>query len=85
VYKRQIYEKGLAQSSYFIACQGTGEAIIIDPRRDIDVYLKIAEEENYKIKYVAETHIHADFLSGSRELAAATGAEMLLSDEGGSD
>lgn len=82
---KHIYEKGLAQSSYFIACQGTGEAIIIDPRRDIDVYLKIAEEEKFKIKYVAETHIHADFLSGSRELAALTGAEMLLSDEGGAD
>lgn len=85
MYFKHIYEKGLAQSSYIIACQGSGEAIIIDPRRDIDVYLKIAEEERFKIKYVAETHIHADFLSGSRELAAATGAEMLLSDEGGPD
>lgn len=85
MYFKHIYEKGLAQSSYLLACQGTGEAIIIDPRRDIDVYLKIAEKEKFKIKYVAETHIHADFLSGSRELAAVTGAEMLLSDEGGPD
>lgn len=80
-----IYEKGLAQASYLIGCQATREAIVIDPRRDIDIYLEIAERENLKIKYITETHIHADFLSGARELANATGAEMLLSDEGGVD
>ena len=82
---QNIYEKGLAQASYLIGCQATKEAIVIDPRRDIDVYLEIAERENLKIKYITETHIHADFLSGSRELANATGAKMLLSDEGGPD
>lgn len=85
MYFEHVYEKGLAQASYFIGCQATGNAIIIDPRRDIDVYLEIADRENLRITYVAETHIHADFLSGSRELAARTGAEMYLSDEGGSD
>lgn len=82
---QHVYEKGLAQASYVIGCQATGEAIVIDPKRDIETYLEIAERENLTIKYITETHIHADFLSGSRELAAAAGAEMLLSDEGGSD
>jgi len=85
MYFEHVYEKGLAQASYFIGCQATGEAIVIDPKRDIDTYLQIAERENMRITKIAETHIHADFLSGSRELAQATGAEILLSDEGGED
>ena len=82
---KNIYEPGLAQASYIVGCQATGDALVIDPRRDIDVYLEVAEQENLKITHITETHIHADFLSGSRELAAATGAEMLLSDEGGEE
>ena len=82
---QHIYEKGLAQASYLIGCQRTGEAIVIDPRRDIDVYLEIAEKEKLRITKITETHIHADFLSGTRELASATHAEVLLSDEGGAD
>lgn len=85
MYFQHIYEEGLAQASYFIGCQKTKEAVVIDPRRDIDIYLKIAEEKNFNITYVTETHIHADYLSGSRELAAATGAEIYLSNEGGKD
>ncbi|GAB4290691.1 MAG: MBL fold hydrolase [Ignavibacteriaceae bacterium] len=85
MYFRHIYEKGLAQASYIIGCQATKEAIVVDPRRDIQEYLDIAEKEKLEIKYVTETHIHADFLSGSRELAAATGAELLLSAEGGTE
>lgn len=85
MYFKHIYEKGLAQASYFIGCQATGDAIVIDPKRDIQEYLDLAEQEKMRIKYVTETHIHADFLSGARELAAATGAELLLSDEGGAD
>ena len=85
MYFQHVYENGLAQASYFIGCQKTKEAIVIDPRRDIDVYIKIAEEKNFNITHVTETHIHADFLSGARELAAATGAKMYLSDEGGPD
>ena len=80
-----IYEKGLAQASYIVGCQATKESIVIEPRRDIDEYLKIAEREKLKITKITETHIHADFLSGTRELQAATGAEVLLSDEGGAD
>lgn len=82
---KHIYEKGLAQASYFVGCQATREAIVIDPKRDIDTYLQIAEQENLTITHITETHIHADFLSGTRELAAATGAKVYLSDEGGED
>ncbi len=82
---KHIYEKGLAQASYILGCQSTGEAIVIDPKRDIQIYLEVAEEEKLNINFVTETHIHADFLSGARELQAATGAKLLLSDEGGND
>ena len=82
---QHIYDKSLAQASYLIGCQAKGEAIVIDAKRDIDTYLAIAKENNLKITHITETHIHADFLSGSRELAAATGAELYLSDEGGKD
>jgi hydroxyacylglutathione hydrolase len=82
---QHVYDKSLAQASYFIGCQAKGEAIVIDAQRDIDVYLEIARQNNIKITHITETHIHADFLSGSRELAAATGAQLYLSDEGGED
>jgi hydroxyacylglutathione hydrolase len=83
LYFEHIYERGLAQASYFIGCQAAREAIVIDPKRDIDTYLQIASRQRIKIKHIAETHIHADFLSGSRELAEATGAQIYLSNEGG--
>lgn len=83
MYIERVYDRGLAQASYFVACQATAEAIVIDPRRDIDVYLDLAEREGFSITRVAETHVHADYLSGARELAAATGADLLLSGEGG--
>ncbi len=82
---QHVYDKSLAQGSYFIGCQAMGGAIVIDAQRDIDVYLKIAKQNDLKITHIAETHIHADFLCGSRELAAVTGAKMYLSDEGGAD
>jgi len=82
---QHIYDKSLAQASYLIGCQAKGEAIVIDAKRDIDIYLQIAQENNLTITHIAETHIHADFLSGSRELAKVTGAKMYLSDEGGED
>ena len=81
----RIYDEDLAQASYFIGCQATGEAVVVDPRRDIAVYQKEAENNSMKIMAVTETHIHADYLSGSRELAAATGATLYLSDEGDAD
>ena len=81
----RIYDDDLAQASYFIGCQATGEAMVVDPRRDIQVYLQEAEKHAMRIVAVTETHIHADYLSGSRELAAATGARLYLSDEGDAD
>ncbi|MFZ1790319.1 MAG: MBL fold metallo-hydrolase [Saprospiraceae bacterium] len=82
---QHVYDKSLAQGSYLIGCQAAGIAMVIDPQRDVDVYLEIAKQNNLRITHIAETHIHADFLCGSRELAALTGAELYLSDEGGAD
>lgn len=85
MYFKHFFEPGLAQNSYLVGCQATGEAIVIDPRRDVEEYLATAEANDLRITHVTETHIHADYLSGSRELAAATGATLYLSDEGGPD
>jgi hydroxyacylglutathione hydrolase len=80
---QHIYDKTLAQASYLVGCQKTGEAIVIDPKRDVDTYVDIAKQNGLRITHVTETHIHADFLSGARELAAIMGATLYLSDEGG--
>ncbi len=80
---QHVYDKSLAQASYFIGCQKAGVAAVIDPKRDVDTYIEIAKANNMKITHIFETHIHADFLAGSRELAKLTGADMYLSDEGG--
>ena len=82
---KRFYDVKLAQASYMIGCQVTGEAIVIDPHRDTEVYLRAADEEDMEITYVSETHIHADYLSGSRQLAKRTGAELVLSGEGDED
>jgi len=82
---RRFYDEKLAQASYMIGCQVTGEAIVIDPNRDADQYVRAGEEEGMTIAYVTETHIHADYLSGSRELARRTGATLLLSGDGPPD
>jgi hydroxyacylglutathione hydrolase len=79
---KQIYDNDLAQASYLIGCQANGSAIVIDPRRDIQIYLETAASEGLTITAVSETHVHADYLSGVRELANATGATLYLSDEG---
>ncbi len=81
----RIYDEDLSQASYFIGCQQTNDAIVIDPRRDVEVYLDLAEANGMRIAHVTETHIHADYLSGTRELAQATGAAVHLSGEGGAD
>src|SRR5690625_3501512 len=80
-----IYDPDLAQGSYFIGCQANNSAIVVDPRRDIQVYLDLAAREGMEIVAVTETHIHADYLSGTLELARATGAQVYVSDEGGPD
>lgn len=81
----RIYDEDLAQASYVIGCQAKGEAIVVDPRRDVQVYLDLAARHGMRITHVTETHIHADYLSGTRELAHATGAQIHLSGEGGED
>ena len=81
----RIYDEDLAQASYLIGCQAKGEAIVVDGRRDIAVYQDLAAKNGMKIVAVTETHIHADYLSGTRELAAATGAKIYVSGEGGPD
>lgn len=82
---KRFYHEGLAQASYLVGCQKTGEALVIDANRDADQYIAAASAEGLRITHVTETHIHADYLSGSRELAARTGATLLLSAEGGRD
>ncbi len=82
---KRFYHEGLAQASYLVGCPGTGEAIIIDANRDLDQYITAAEKEGLQITAVTETHIHADYVSGSRELAHRTGAKLYLSDEGTAD
>ena len=82
---RELYDQSLAQASYVIGCQATGEAIVIDPLRDPAPYLEVARVEGLRITHVTETHIHADFVSGARELSAAAGARLYLSAEGGPD
>ncbi len=82
---RLIYDEDLAQAAYLIGCQRTGEAIIIDPERDIDRYIDLATAHGLRIVAAAETHIHADFLSGVRQFAEQTGARVLVSGEGGDD
>src|SRR6266568_1387871 len=81
----RYYDDTLAQASYLIACEKTGDAIVIDPNRDVQSYIRAAHGHRVRIRYVTETHIHADFLSGSRDLASATRAQLLLSDHGGDD
>lgn len=81
---RQIVDEKLAQNAFLIGCQRTGEALIVDPERDVDRYLALAEREGLRLVAATETHIHADFLSGARELAARVpGLRLYLSDEGG--
>ena len=81
----RFFEPAIAQASYLIGCAAAGEGIVIDPNRDITRYVEAATREQLRITHVAETHIHADFLSGARELARVTGATLLLSDEGDDD
>lgn len=81
----RIYEDGLAQAAYLIADEHAGVGMIVDPNRDIDAYIEAADRARIRIVAVTETHIHADFLSGSRELARRTAAMLYLSGEGGTD
>ncbi len=82
---RQFFDPKLAQYAYLVGCQKSGEALLIDPERDIDRYVEVAEGEGLRITAVAETHIHADFLSGAREFAERFGTRTYLSGEGGEE
>ncbi len=85
MFMRMVYDEKLAQAAYVIGCQQTGEAVVIDPERDVDRYIDLAADNGLRIVAAAETHIHADFVSGSRELAERVGAKVYVSDEGDAD
>jgi hydroxyacylglutathione hydrolase len=76
MYFEQFYLGCLAHASYMLVSQG--EAAVVDPQRDVDIYLKAAEEHGGKIRHIFETHLHADFVSGHKELAARTGATIYI-------
>jgi len=82
---RRLFDDKLAQASYLVACEHARVGLVVDPNRNIAQYIDAAARENITIVAVTETHIHADFLSGARELAARTGATLYLSDAGGPD
>jgi hydroxyacylglutathione hydrolase len=81
MYFEQFYLGCLAHASYMMASEG--EAIVIDPQRDVEIYLKAAEANHVTIRHIFETHLHADFVSGHRELAARTGATIYMGKEAG--
>ena len=79
---KYFYDPVLAHASYLVGCQRAKQAIIVDPGRDIEQYLQAAKREGVEITAIAETHIHADYVSGARELADRVGAKLYVSDEG---
>ena len=81
MYFKQFYLACLAHASYLIGSEG--EAAVVDPQRDVDEYLAEAAANNLKIKYVIETHLHADFVSGHQEIAARTGAQIIFGAQAG--
>lgn len=82
---KYFYDEQLAQASYLVGCAATGEALVIDPSREVEQYITAAQAHGMSITHVTETHIHADFVSGARELATLTGAALYLSDMGSAD
>jgi hydroxyacylglutathione hydrolase len=84
MYFNQITDPSLAQYAYLIGCQATGEAIVVDPMRDVDRYLDLAAAERLRIVAAVDTHIHADYLSGLREFAER-GVPVYASGEGGEE
>ncbi len=82
---KYFYDEKLAHASYMVGCQRASEAVIVDPGRDIEQYLAMAKKEGLQIVAVAETHIHADYVSGARELANRIDAQLYVSDEGPAD
>ena len=83
MYFKQFYLGCLAHASYLIGSEG--EAAVVDPQRDVDQYIADAEAQGFKIKHVIETHLHADFVSGHRELAVRTGADIIFGASSGAE
>ena len=81
MYFKQFYLGCLAHASYLIGSEG--EAAVVDPQRDVDEYLEEARAHGFQIKYVIETHLHADFVSGHQEIAARTGAQIIFGEKAG--
>jgi hydroxyacylglutathione hydrolase len=81
MYFEQFYLGCLAHASYMLGSQG--EAVVVDPQRDVDLYVKAAEEHGLTIRHILETHLHADFVSGHKELAARTGAKIYFGAQAG--
>jgi hydroxyacylglutathione hydrolase len=79
MYFEQFYLGCLAHASYMLASQG--EAVVVDPQRDVEIYLKAAEVNQVSIRHILETHLHADFVSGHQELAARTGARIYIGEQ----
>jgi len=82
---RRFFDEKLAQASYLVACEHSRLALVVDPNRNVAQYIEAAAKDNFRIVAVTETHIHADFVSGSRELAMRTAAQLYLSDAGTAD
>jgi hydroxyacylglutathione hydrolase len=76
MYFEQFYLGCLAHASYMLASEG--EAVVVDPQRDVELYLKAAEDHGVSVRHIFETHLHADFVSGHKELAARTGAKIYM-------
>ena len=81
MYFEQFYLGCLAHASYIIGSEG--EAAVVDPQRDVEIYIKAAQENGLKIRYIFETHLHADFVSGHKELAERTGAKIYIGEKAG--
>ena len=81
MYFEQFYLGCLAHASYLLGSEGEG--IVVDPQRDVEIYLEAAQKNGLKIRYIFETHLHADFVSGHQELAARTGAKICVSRHAG--
>jgi hydroxyacylglutathione hydrolase len=81
MYFEQFYLGCLAHASYMMASEG--EAVVVDPQRDVEIYLKAAEANQVSIRHILETHLHADFVSGHRELASRTGAKIYIGAQAG--
>src|ERR1051326_3385369 len=81
MYFEQFYLGCLAHASYMLGSEG--EAAVVDPQRDVEIYLKAADEQGLKIRHIFESHLHADFVSGHLELAKRTGAKIYIGEQAG--